>query len=733
MAANNKENASVADTSSQEALQQLQNDEQRELLDTIKTLKGLKLRDIDLPQLVVVGDQSSGKSSVLDAISRIRFPSKPGTCTTFATELIMRTEPAWRGSVSIVPGEQSTPEVAEAMKKFRASCSSPEQVPECIEKAKQYIKEKRTPEMSIFSDHTLHVEISGPDTPPLDLVDLPGLIQSTDNIESNDKEIVNSLVKKYVSNPQAIIMTIVSAAYERYCQAALEIAERADPECRRTFGVITKPDATNDEACKDTYISFAKGTNPRYKQEWHVLKNRGSGQEKLSAAERDKEEDRFFSHGDWAAIPKEHVGAAALRSRLSYKLYQKILQAHDGVKNDVRTLRDAKQAEKDNLGPPRPEDPKEFLIGLSFKFSRLIERLIDGSCKLDKYPVSLEEVDPRQISAIVRKLNNEFSRRMHEHGHRWEICDSRPATAGPRSGDDATPQPIFTEEFLELVRKFIDVSHANEPSGTINPAVIQGLFRHQSQPWRRLAKEHLELVFETIEDWIRLLAKDVTGADAELNNALCDYLLNEKLRRRKPAMWKTFELVIAPFEKAHMVTYSPFFDVIVATKQGERRSRVMSAAFEKNKERIAAAENAAQLSSLGWMKEEYDVELTTRIDIIDCMLEYYKHVILQFVDNVAFLVINETLLNDLPEIFTPETVYPMDPETVASIVSEAESTVKKRAELEAEIKDLDAALELFKPWKHRPVSGEYRELLDSDADELKYLFSPNPPRRAIAE
>lgn len=45
---------------------------------------------IALPQLVVCGDQSAGKSSVLEGITGIPFPRQDGLCTRFPTEIILR-------------------------------------------------------------------------------------------------------------------------------------------------------------------------------------------------------------------------------------------------------------------------------------------------------------------------------------------------------------------------------------------------------------------------------------------------------------------------------------------------------------------------------------------------------------------------------------------------------------------------------------------------------------------
>src|SRR3981081_1332087 len=59
---------------------------------------------ISLPQLVVCGDQSAGKSSVLEGITGIPFPRQDGVCTKFATEIILRhnTE-ASRITATVIP------------------------------------------------------------------------------------------------------------------------------------------------------------------------------------------------------------------------------------------------------------------------------------------------------------------------------------------------------------------------------------------------------------------------------------------------------------------------------------------------------------------------------------------------------------------------------------------------------------------------------------------------------
>ena len=77
------------------------------LLDRIDKLFACNVGEyIDLPQLVVVGDQSSDKSSVLEGLTRLAFPRDSGLCTRFATQIIFRRvgDCERKITASIIPG-----------------------------------------------------------------------------------------------------------------------------------------------------------------------------------------------------------------------------------------------------------------------------------------------------------------------------------------------------------------------------------------------------------------------------------------------------------------------------------------------------------------------------------------------------------------------------------------------------------------------------------------------------
>ena len=87
-------------------LHQLESSDQHHLLDEIDKLRSQGISHyVALPQLIVCGDQSSGKSSVLEAISGISFPTKDNLCTRFATEVILRKAPTINIAVAIVASQ----------------------------------------------------------------------------------------------------------------------------------------------------------------------------------------------------------------------------------------------------------------------------------------------------------------------------------------------------------------------------------------------------------------------------------------------------------------------------------------------------------------------------------------------------------------------------------------------------------------------------------------------------
>jgi hypothetical protein len=140
------------------ALEALRSKGECGLLDAIDTLRSQGIGHyVSLPQLIVCGDQSSGKSSVLEAISGIPFPTRDNLCTRFATEVILRRSSDTGVSVSIVPAETRNEDERRRLLAFHETITTVDDFPDLTDKAKEIMElEDMT---NAFAED---VEISGP-------------------------------------------------------------------------------------------------------------------------------------------------------------------------------------------------------------------------------------------------------------------------------------------------------------------------------------------------------------------------------------------------------------------------------------------------------------------------------------------------------------------------------------------------------------------------------------------
>ena len=145
----------------------LQSKDHGELLDVIDELRSQGIsRYVDLPRLVVCGDQSSGKNSVLEAVSGIPFPRKDNLCTRFATEVILRRLSEHSAHVAIVPAPDRPEEDKKGLMNFQRHHVNLEELESLIDEAKTMMG--LDTQACAFTQDVLRVEVSGPLQPHLD-------------------------------------------------------------------------------------------------------------------------------------------------------------------------------------------------------------------------------------------------------------------------------------------------------------------------------------------------------------------------------------------------------------------------------------------------------------------------------------------------------------------------------------------------------------------------------------
>uniref|UniRef100_A0A8D3A737 Dynamin-1-like protein n=1 Tax=Scophthalmus maximus TaxID=52904 RepID=A0A8D3A737_SCOMX len=205
---------------------------------------------IQLPQIVVVGTQSSGKSSVLESlVGRDLLPRGTGIVT--RRPLILQL-------VHIDPDDRrKSNEENESKKNGRLyrGIDGEEWGKFLHTKNKIYINfedirqeiETETERISGtnkgISDEPIHLKIFSPHVVNLTLVDLPGITKLPVGDQPKDIELqIRELIVKYISNPNSIILAVTAANTDMATSEALKVAREVDPDGRRTLAVVTKLD-----------------------------------------------------------------------------------------------------------------------------------------------------------------------------------------------------------------------------------------------------------------------------------------------------------------------------------------------------------------------------------------------------------------------------------------------------------------------------------------------------------
>ena len=174
----------------------------RPILDKFDKIRDiLKDTKIDIPKIVAVGDQSSGKSSVLDSISGIALPKGGGRVTRCPIEIQLRKEDknGKKGYAKIqIEGDE----------KFK-QCTF-EGLKNEIKLYQKRIMQICENERKVIIDKVIRIQVFNERAPDLTLIDLPGLTY----IDGKAEEEIKTLYKKYTSGLNTIILLVVSGHNE---------------------------------------------------------------------------------------------------------------------------------------------------------------------------------------------------------------------------------------------------------------------------------------------------------------------------------------------------------------------------------------------------------------------------------------------------------------------------------------------------------------------------------------
>lgn len=565
--------------------EQLNNSETRRLLDTIDGLRDLSIAGIDLPQIIVVGDQCSGKSSVLEAISRVHFPVSDGICTRFPTELVLRRALIDSTDVRIrYATDADANTAASSPTPFRESGFQRSELPDVINRAKEHmgLADGKT---TGFSKHVLRVEISGPDIPSLTLVDLPGIFHSGSSSQPQEwKPVVDEMVENYMKQKNSIILMVVSADLSLSKHAILDMALKHDTARERTIGVITKVDLCPGSNLEDEYLRLARGQEPSHQLRlgWHVLRNRGPKEADLNFDQRDAEEEKFLKAGAWSALPLSNRGVESLRKSLGSALLKQIKSTLPELIRDIDGNLQNRQRRLAKLGTTRTtsDEMRDYLLTISTTFHKLAEHAVEGRYNDTFFatpsdPEASSKIKFRKLRALLRSLHYVFDLTMREKGAKYKMnWDEPQPRENPLQGltdeemlADALenmpgnsylnlydfPDPVVEGKDVAFnrIELLASDSQGAEFSGLPSNDFIMQLFRDQSEPWRRIAQCHIDNVVERTRLFIYQIFDYILEDDEKTRDAILTECVDPFFDSMTNALKDKLDEIMRPYTSGH--------------------------------------------------------------------------------------------------------------------------------------------------------------------------------------
>ncbi|PKX97711.1 dynamin-like protein [Aspergillus novofumigatus IBT 16806] len=658
------------------------------LLEIIDKLRKLGISEsVSLPQLVVVGDQSSGKSSVLEGMTGFCFPVASDLCTRFVTQIVLIRAPESDAGVrvTVIPGPttQMDDEYKAHLLGFERRMAEDDFGSDDLRRIfNEAAKHMGVPGPDTedpknldkrFSDDILRIEIFGPQHQNLSVVDVPGLFHNpTDDQTEEDRETIRKLIKSYLNDKRTIILAVMDARNNFANQEVFSMAQAADPAGVRTVGIITKCDAL-EPGDEGRVLKIARNEVERLTHVWFAVRNRSTKDIKdgMTIEGRHKKEIEFFSSvSPWNTLRADRVGIKPLKVFLGQLLYAHIRGEFPGVVKDIEDfLRNARR-ELEQLGPSRQTAPdqRRYLTQIAAKYERDVLNALSGS-----YGSTLEPDSILKLRMHIRNLNDKFAESMARDGHTkiFQNLD------GGQDKEYQRPWCPEDDDIYDWIRKLYRDSRGAELPGMVNPSVLEDMFRQQTVAWEPIATKYIDKVAKAVHVFNQTIFDKLIG-DEEVK----DHLSARLREQNREAVNR------AAYELTNLLQVNNYFAETLSNIREERTFQRLKAKGFRDGGYLSLKQvvGAVHLSN-----EDQAVE-----NIHDILKAYYKVARKRFSDNVILQVAERHLLgaNGPVSTLSPEFIMNLEDSELEHIASESYVTSSKRNDLASKVDRFQKALQI---------------------------------------
>ncbi|XP_064799946.1 interferon-induced GTP-binding protein Mx-like isoform X2 [Oncorhynchus masou masou] len=342
----------------------------RPFIDLVDDMRSIGIdKELPLPSIAVVGDQSSGKSSVLETLSGVALPRGTGIVTRCPLLLQLCNDRTVKWEAVISYGGKDF------------EFDEPSEVVRHVEQAQNMLAGKG---VGICED-LITLKITSSTVCDLSLIDLPGITRVAVKGQPEDIGVqINNLISKFIKNKRTIILVVVPCNVDIATTEALKMAQQVDPDGTRTLAILTKPDLIDPGAEKNV-LEIVHNRVIFLSMGYVIVKCRGQKQidENMSITRAIEDELEFFQNHQLfrSLVREEKATIKCLANKLTNALVKQIKtylpQMSEKIKEQLVEVKNL--LNKLEGGPPvEPEEKRKYLIQVITDFNEQITQLSKG-------------------------------------------------------------------------------------------------------------------------------------------------------------------------------------------------------------------------------------------------------------------------------------------------------------------------------------------------------------------
>ncbi|PVU87342.1 hypothetical protein BB559_006091 [Furculomyces boomerangus] len=407
---------------------------------------------VDLPQIVVIGSQSSGKSSVLENIVGKDFlPRGSGIVT--RRPLVLQ--------LINIPKTTKADETPSDIVEYGEFLHIPGKKFTDFSKIREEIvkdTELKTGKNAGISPIPINLSVYSPNVLTLTLVDLPGLTKVPVGDQPRDIERqIREMIMKYITKPNAIILSVTAANTDLANSDGLKLAREVDPDGTRTIGVLTKVDLMD----KGTdVIDILAGRIIPLRLGYVPVVNRGQKdiETNKSISKALEYEKSYFENHPAYSNKAQYCGTPFLSRKLSMILNHHIKSTLPEIKAKVASNLVKYETELEQLGNPLDESGSSAntVLTIITEFCNDFSSVLDGhSNDVSSYELS----GGARVSFVFHEL---YSNGVKSIDPLDQVKDSDIRTILYNSSGSSPALFVATSAFEVIVKK--QIKRLEEPS-----------------------------------------------------------------------------------------------------------------------------------------------------------------------------------------------------------------------------------------------------------------------------